>query len=105
MPVQVEYELDGLLNFSRSITGTVFGSRHLRIIDIDGFKTDIPPSGSVLFFNNIDKPGTSHHSDAHTLLINRASIMLLLVLGYPPHSLLHPFITAPQVFSSPSRRC
>ena len=54
----MEYELDGILNFSRSITGTVFGTRQLRIIDIDGYKTDIPPLGSILFFNNIDRPGT-----------------------------------------------
>lgn len=55
--IKVEYELDGILNFSRSITGTVFGGNQLRIIEMDGFKTDIPPSGSVVFFNNLDKPG------------------------------------------------
>jgi phosphoserine aminotransferase len=55
--IKVEFELDGMLNFSRSITGTVFGGNQLRIIEIDGFKVDIPPTGSVVFFNNDDKPG------------------------------------------------
>ena len=55
--IKVEFELDGFLNFSRSITGTVFGGNQLRIIEIDGFKVDIPPVGSVVFFNNEDKPG------------------------------------------------
>jgi len=55
--IKVDFEMDGFLNFSRSISGTVFGGSELRIFEIDGFKTDIPPTGSVVFFNNLDRPG------------------------------------------------
>lgn len=40
----------------------MFGGNELRIVDIDGFKTDVPPKGSILFFNNTDKPGKDHSS-------------------------------------------
>jgi hypothetical protein len=35
----------------------VFGAKQLRIIDMDGYKCDIPPTGTMLFFNNRDRPG------------------------------------------------
>jgi D-3-phosphoglycerate dehydrogenase len=41
----------------RSITGTIFGENLLRIIDIDGFKIEMTPQGSVLVIFNADKPG------------------------------------------------
>ena len=42
---------------ARSITGTIFGDTLLRIIDIDGFKIEMTPQGSVLIIFNDDKPG------------------------------------------------
>ena len=42
---------------TRSVTGTVFGGSLLRIIDIDGFKVEITPAGSLLTIFNADKPG------------------------------------------------
>jgi D-3-phosphoglycerate dehydrogenase len=41
----------------RSITGTVFGEALLRIVDIDGFKIEMTPAGTVLIIFNDDKPG------------------------------------------------
>ena len=42
---------------TRSVTGTVFGGSLLRIIDIDGFKIEITPEGSLLTIFNDDTPG------------------------------------------------
>ncbi len=42
---------------SRSITGTVFGDKLMRIIDIDGFKIEMTPTGTVLIIFNDDRPG------------------------------------------------
>jgi D-3-phosphoglycerate dehydrogenase / 2-oxoglutarate reductase len=42
---------------TRSITGTIFGENLLRIIEIDGFKIEMTPQGSVLVIFNDDKPG------------------------------------------------
>jgi D-3-phosphoglycerate dehydrogenase / 2-oxoglutarate reductase len=42
---------------TRTITGTVFGENLLRIIEIDGFKIEMTPQGSVLVIFNDDKPG------------------------------------------------
>jgi D-3-phosphoglycerate dehydrogenase len=55
--VAVELEVEGLLNFSRKIEGTVFGRNELRITSIDGFSIDLPPSENMLLFNNYDEPG------------------------------------------------
>ncbi len=41
----------------RTVTGSVFGGSLLRIIDIDGFSTEITPEGAVLIIFNDDKPG------------------------------------------------
>lgn len=53
----VELEIDGLLNASRVIQGTVFGKTELRITKIDGYSVDLPPGENILLFNNIDEPG------------------------------------------------
>jgi phosphoserine aminotransferase len=53
----VELEIEGFLNASHSIEGTVFGKSELRIIRIDGFSIDLPPTENMLLFNNIDAPG------------------------------------------------
>ncbi len=42
---------------TRSVTGSVFGERLLRIIEIDGFNTEMTPQGSVVVIFNDDKPG------------------------------------------------
>lgn len=53
----VDLELEGLLNMTRSIEGTVFGLNELRITKIDGFTIEIPPGENMLLFNNRDQPG------------------------------------------------
>ncbi|MBN2180967.1 MAG: phosphoglycerate dehydrogenase [Sedimentisphaerales bacterium] len=42
---------------TRTITGSVFGGSLLRIIEIDGFNTEVTPHGTVLVIFNDDKPG------------------------------------------------
>ena len=42
---------------TRTITGSVFGGKLLRIIEIDGFNTEVTPQGTVLVIFNDDKPG------------------------------------------------
>jgi len=41
----------------RTVTGSVFGMKLLRIIEIDGFNVEMTPQGSVLIIFNDDKPG------------------------------------------------
>ena len=56
--LSVELEVEGMLNLTRVIEGTVFGRNELRITQIDGFNIDLPPSENMLLFNNYDQPGT-----------------------------------------------
>ena len=42
---------------TRTVTGTVFGGKLLRIIEIDGFNIEMTPQGAVLVIFNDDKPG------------------------------------------------
>lgn len=42
---------------TRTVTGSVFGGTLLRIIEIDGFNTEMTPRGAVLVIFNDDKPG------------------------------------------------
>lgn len=42
---------------ARTITGSIFGETLLRIIEIDGFKVEMTPAGTVLIIYNDDKPG------------------------------------------------
>jgi len=44
-------------NQTISISGSVYGKKHLRIIDIMGFKIDLKPKGIMLFIKNKDIPG------------------------------------------------
>ena len=53
----VELEIEGFLNMSRVIEGTVFGRNELRITKIDGYDIELPPGENMLLFNNYDKPG------------------------------------------------
>ncbi|MCL5266626.1 MAG: phosphoglycerate dehydrogenase [Bacteroidetes bacterium] len=41
----------------RSISGTVFGEKEMRIVGIDQFHFEIVPEGRLLFYSNIDRPG------------------------------------------------
>ena len=42
---------------TRTIRGTVFGGKLLRIIEIDGFNVEVTPSGTLVVIFNADKPG------------------------------------------------
>jgi D-3-phosphoglycerate dehydrogenase len=42
---------------TRAVTGSVFGETLLRIIEIDGFKIEMTPQGTVVVIFNDDKPG------------------------------------------------
>jgi len=42
---------------TRTITGSVFGEKRLRIIEIDGFDVEMTPQGAVAIIFNDDKPG------------------------------------------------
>jgi D-3-phosphoglycerate dehydrogenase / 2-oxoglutarate reductase len=42
---------------SRTISGTVFGSGVLRLVNVDGFPVEVNPEGYLLFYWNIDRPG------------------------------------------------
>jgi D-3-phosphoglycerate dehydrogenase len=42
---------------TRIVTGSVFGERLLRIIEIDGFNIEMTPQGAVVVIFNDDKPG------------------------------------------------
>ncbi|HUT30440.1 MAG TPA: phosphoglycerate dehydrogenase [Sedimentisphaerales bacterium] len=42
---------------TRTVTGSVFGERLLRIIEIDGFNIEMTPQGAVVVIFNEDKPG------------------------------------------------
>jgi D-3-phosphoglycerate dehydrogenase / 2-oxoglutarate reductase len=55
--VSVDIEIEGFLNMTRSIHGTVFGQNDIRITEIDGFSVSVPALGNLLLFNNIDQPG------------------------------------------------
>ena len=53
----VKLEVEGMLNFRRTIEGTVFGRDELRITKFDGYELDLPPGENILLFNNEDRPG------------------------------------------------
>jgi D-3-phosphoglycerate dehydrogenase / 2-oxoglutarate reductase len=55
--LSVELQMEGFLNMSRVIEGTVLGGNELRITGIDGYSVDLPPGENILLFNNIDQPG------------------------------------------------
>jgi D-3-phosphoglycerate dehydrogenase len=42
---------------NRSLAGTVFGNKEVRIVSIDSFHLELKPEGHMLFYYNIDKPG------------------------------------------------
>jgi D-3-phosphoglycerate dehydrogenase len=42
---------------ARTVTGSIFGEKLLRIIEIDGFDVEMTPQGTVMIIFNDDKPG------------------------------------------------
>jgi D-3-phosphoglycerate dehydrogenase len=46
---------------TRTVTGSVFGERLLRIIEIDGFNAEMTPQGEVIVIFNEDRPGVIGH--------------------------------------------
>ena len=44
-------------NGNFTVSGTVFGEHTQRIIDIDGYKLDLEPKGTLILFRNTDIPG------------------------------------------------
>lgn len=42
---------------TRSFGGTVFGNKHIRLVNVDGFHFEVNPEGHLLFYSNLDKPG------------------------------------------------
>jgi D-3-phosphoglycerate dehydrogenase / 2-oxoglutarate reductase len=52
--ITVQYETD---KESRSISGTVFGTSSIRLVAIDEYRVEIEPTGYMLFYWNIDRPG------------------------------------------------
>ena len=42
---------------TRTMTGVIFGTRHPRVIGIDGFRMELKPQGHVVIIVNDDKPG------------------------------------------------
>jgi len=42
---------------TRTVTGSIFGGKLLRIFEIDGFNIEVTPQGTVLVIFNDDKPG------------------------------------------------
>ncbi len=41
-----------------SVAGTIFGGRHMRLVDVDGVEVDTIPQGNLLMVRNDDTPGT-----------------------------------------------
>jgi D-3-phosphoglycerate dehydrogenase len=41
-----------------SVAGTIFGGRHMRLVDVDGVEVDTIPQGNILMVRNDDTPGT-----------------------------------------------
>lgn len=52
--IAVEYMTD---KEKRKIYGTVFGMNAIRIIQVDDYRVEIEPTGAMLFYWNIDRPG------------------------------------------------
>jgi D-3-phosphoglycerate dehydrogenase len=50
----VRYDAGGEV---REIAGTVFGASSVRLVQLDGFPVEVNPSGYLLSYRNIDRPG------------------------------------------------
>lgn len=52
--ITVEYQTD---KEKRKLSGTVFGMNAIRLVQIDEYRVEIEPTGFMLFYWNIDRPG------------------------------------------------
>jgi D-3-phosphoglycerate dehydrogenase len=52
--LKVRYEVEKEMI---EVEGTVFGSSTIRLVKMDGFRIEVKPSGCLLVYNNIDRPG------------------------------------------------
>ncbi len=52
--IRISFDGDGE---RREVVGTVFGHSTIRIIKLDGFRFEVRPEGTLLLYNNLDKPG------------------------------------------------
>jgi D-3-phosphoglycerate dehydrogenase len=94
-----------------SVSGTLFGRNHLRLVDIGGVEVDTIPQGNILFVRNDDTPGVVGHIGtllgARSINIARMgvgrtpgsgrAIMLIEVDSEPPASVLAEVAAIPGV--------
>ncbi len=52
--LSVQYETD---KEKRRFSGTLFGSKNIRIVEVDGFYMEAKPEGYLLLCSNVDRPG------------------------------------------------
>jgi D-3-phosphoglycerate dehydrogenase / 2-oxoglutarate reductase len=67
-----------------SVAGTLFGSSHLRLVDLDGVEMDAVPQGNLLFVKNDDTPGVV--GNIGTLLGERKVNIARMNVGRKPGS-------------------
>jgi len=67
-----------------SVAGTLFGSSHLRLVDVDGVEMDAIPQGNLLLVKNDDTPGVVGHLG--TLLGERQVNIARMTVGRKPGS-------------------
>jgi D-3-phosphoglycerate dehydrogenase len=67
-----------------SVAGTLFGSNHLRLVDVDGVEMDAIPQGNLLLVKNDDTPGVVGHIG--TLLGERHVNIARMTVGRKPGS-------------------
>jgi D-3-phosphoglycerate dehydrogenase len=67
-----------------SVTGTLFGRNHLRLVDVDGVEVDAIPQGHVLYVKNDDTPGVI--GQIGSLLGRRSVNIARMTVGRKPGS-------------------
>lgn len=67
----------------RTISGTIFGHAHPRIVRINGFYLEAIPEGTMLYIHNEDKPGVI--GDIGTFLGRSGINISRMQLGLSPH--------------------
>jgi D-3-phosphoglycerate dehydrogenase len=67
-----------------SVAGTLFGTSHLRLVDVDGVEMDAIPQGNLLLVKNDDTPGVVGHLG--TLLGERQVNIARMTVGRKPGS-------------------
>jgi len=67
-----------------SVSGTLFGRNHLRLVDVDGVEVDTIPQGNILIVKNDDTPGVVGHIG--TILGARSINIARMGVGRKPGS-------------------